>query len=1137
MAAGADRSARDDRHGNTALHEAAWRGHSRCVKLLCALPKVKPIKEKGQKLLKGVLCGTRGALHSALLSIRNLGGFSALHLAAQNGHNQSCREILLAGGDPDVQNNYGDTPLQVSCRYGHAGATRIILSGNSDVDRVNLNGDTALHISCAMGRRKLTRILREAGGRVDLKNAQSETPRDIAVRKGLKEILVIIDGPIMVDGKRDISSTSSKQKRTHSKEKQSHDDPDGGRSKDHRRSRRKSKEGGRGREEKKVVTDAAKEVIPWSPYGCHHSPDPKAFPQPRLETLPNEPLGKGEQYYLDLGGNIRKGPVGVNSSCHCAPAFKNLEEKMHRNRKSLRKYVDRAAEKLDSKVQALAMKTEDQIGELTKSIITERIRCEGRRLHLEHWLKRGVATRATVAATPPTKNRKNEENMNTLTRCKSLEMLDNDFPPLSNENPGLSRSYDLLDHHQHVVEIHAPPPVPMDSYKRDDSALDNKSSGLGSERMDKQSISQVSEDSRFGVGTQNKNELRVSSKRSSDRCSSSVVGSDLTNRSGRDYHPDTSSSAGRRPQKELMSQQLGKLLTQTQEIIEMEKKARRRGQMINCEEIELPRGSVRRTHRLDSTGDMDSEYIANEMEKITASLLRDRPVVEARNPPRRNANVSYLENSSPEISKDRHTEKGMTGEHQDFTAMMGFYQNAGFSQDVPSSSSNTLKSERIIGNNEETPEDHDGHLSELTNHRELNQLKSRILNGGSPWKSQVLKKSHHNSQSHSPSSSDDATNRLTSPTAEQSGDIQALRKELLAAKMGKVHEIVARIQNNMMQQMHDNDEDDESESSEEEEEDEEDEEEDDKEVVDDDNGRPENRSEIIDLTLKQKSPEAPQSAFDYENFNNGILPASFCYRAEPQVANCRSGLQQQAQSAVSAANHLIPKDAYFHDISERRNEFQVNNGRNRQPLPPPPPPPQGLTEDDLFLRPGSADKTYFPTQCHESAMLSQNMRPRLEYYHVYNNHANQMRVPQSSVDLHKEKLLASKKYQGYTNLMEMDMEKMAINTRSYEQVDRESNNDSGYSTKLGGSSHGPSPSLSGNQVQLDLDSLGPNFNLSTHPLSGQYAHHPSAGLSTTAQYAYHYKQQQQHQPQTNHLPYDDVNTPYIEGFNGTSSLV
>lgn len=104
LANGADRNAKDSRHGNTALHEAAWRGYSRCVKALCALPKLKTPKESSRQL-KGVIQETRGALHSALLGTRNFGGFSALHLASQNGHNQSCREILLAGGDPDVQNN------------------------------------------------------------------------------------------------------------------------------------------------------------------------------------------------------------------------------------------------------------------------------------------------------------------------------------------------------------------------------------------------------------------------------------------------------------------------------------------------------------------------------------------------------------------------------------------------------------------------------------------------------------------------------------------------------------------------------------------------------------------------------------------------------------------------------------------------------------------------------------------------------------------------------------------------------------------------------------------------------------------------------------------------------------------------
>ena len=44
----------------------------------------------------------------------------------------------------------------------------------------------------------------------------------------------------------------------------------------------------------------------WSPYGCHYSPDPTDFPDANPATLPDEPLGKGEQYFLDLAGNIKK---------------------------------------------------------------------------------------------------------------------------------------------------------------------------------------------------------------------------------------------------------------------------------------------------------------------------------------------------------------------------------------------------------------------------------------------------------------------------------------------------------------------------------------------------------------------------------------------------------------------------------------------------------------------------------------------------------------------------------------------------------------------------------------------------------------------------------------------------------------
>ena len=66
-------------HGNTSLHEAAWKGFSQTVSVLC--------KSK------------------ANFYIKNRGGFAPLHLCCQNGHNETCRVLLLNGCKPDLKNN------------------------------------------------------------------------------------------------------------------------------------------------------------------------------------------------------------------------------------------------------------------------------------------------------------------------------------------------------------------------------------------------------------------------------------------------------------------------------------------------------------------------------------------------------------------------------------------------------------------------------------------------------------------------------------------------------------------------------------------------------------------------------------------------------------------------------------------------------------------------------------------------------------------------------------------------------------------------------------------------------------------------------------------------------------------------
>ncbi|XP_018395696.1 PREDICTED: ankyrin repeat domain-containing protein 6 [Cyphomyrmex costatus] len=425
---GVDVSAADE-HGNSALHEASWRGYSRTVAVLA--------KALGTQ---------RAPLHA-----RNLAGFAPLHLACQNGHNQSCRELLLAGSNPDLQNNYGDTPLHTSARYGHAGVMRILISALCKVSDQNKNGDTALHIAAAMGRRKLTRILLEAGCDRSLRNKQGETAKDIARRKNHTEILEIIAKARgksrtrsksrerdLVDGKIDDGKTTKSDKK---REKTESGTSGGGSSKKDRKKYKSNSKQHKVRFEKAIMGRQ------WSPYGCHYYPDPEAFPQPRLDSLPSDPLGRGEQYYLDLAGNIRKGPVGVGYTCYCAPFFRHMEAKLERDKAELKAHIDQAHEKLDLKVANLERRTRGQISELTRCVQEERSRCDERYSHLQQRLQRGGRGRYSER---PAKTNYNQSEVILPTRTRSLEDLLDDRPQdrsfeIPGETPVHRGSLDDLD--------------------------------------------------------------------------------------------------------------------------------------------------------------------------------------------------------------------------------------------------------------------------------------------------------------------------------------------------------------------------------------------------------------------------------------------------------------------------------------------------------------------------------------------------------------------------------------------------------------------------------------------------------------------------------------------------------------------
>lgn len=211
-----------------------------------------------------------------------------------------------------------------------------------------------------------------------------------------------------------------------------------------KKDRKKHKSGGK---QHKVRFEKAIMGRQWSPYGCHYYPDPEAFPQPRLDSLPPDPLGRGEQYYLDLAGNIRKGPVGVGYTCYCAPFFRHMEAKLERDKAELKAHIDQAHEKLDIKVANLERRTRGQITELSRCVQEERFRCDKRHSQLQQKLERGGRGRYSER---PTRTNHHHSEVMLPTRTRSLEDLLDERPQdrsfeIPGETPVHRGSLDDLD--------------------------------------------------------------------------------------------------------------------------------------------------------------------------------------------------------------------------------------------------------------------------------------------------------------------------------------------------------------------------------------------------------------------------------------------------------------------------------------------------------------------------------------------------------------------------------------------------------------------------------------------------------------------------------------------------------------------
>lgn len=215
---------------------------------------------------------------------------------------------------------------------------------------------------------------------------QNETALEISQRKNLKDIMQILQAynhksprvnkfpeksvddtteeefdvdAIMKDPSYNPVEPAAVQKRTSSSSSKEN----------HRSSKRQYSSGSKSRHNKKQQMDQDSEF--WSPYGYHPQLaelDEMFQRNPRAIKDIMDQLNPGEQFYLDLAGNIRKGPSSRNRNCYCAPVFAKFEKRLDKDKRDLIRVIDQSQLKLDSKIAYLEKKTKEQLFGLNQSM-------------------------------------------------------------------------------------------------------------------------------------------------------------------------------------------------------------------------------------------------------------------------------------------------------------------------------------------------------------------------------------------------------------------------------------------------------------------------------------------------------------------------------------------------------------------------------------------------------------------------------------------------------------------------------------------------------------------------------------------------------------------------------------------------
>ena len=145
--------------GSTPLHGAAEGGHEEIVKLL-------------------IVAGAD--LHATTVPMLGGGGWTPLHSAARQGHRGIVELLIEKGTDVNARDSSGKSALHDAASIGHKEIVKLLIIKGADLNAESGYYGTSLHVAASIGHKEIVELLIANGADVNVKDGFGRTPLDTA---------------------------------------------------------------------------------------------------------------------------------------------------------------------------------------------------------------------------------------------------------------------------------------------------------------------------------------------------------------------------------------------------------------------------------------------------------------------------------------------------------------------------------------------------------------------------------------------------------------------------------------------------------------------------------------------------------------------------------------------------------------------------------------------------------------------------------------------------------------------------------------------------------------------------------------------------------------------------------------------